>query len=239
MKRPAKSSSFTLIELLVVIAIVSILAAMLLPALQKAKNSGRRIACLNNMKQIGLAFLQYASDYRDTLPTHTDTWNFGDPGATPSWVSAIFPYLSGNRKVLICPSAIPFTDSEAPTATSATSYLPNGVLLRRRLPSMPSSSSLILIQEWEFLGNYAQDKPRWLYPYIASDVYDFWHNYAAGFGEVQCASPHSDNRGGNVVYADSHAEFRLNLTLRSGEFGLVPADHDQSALSYFQYTSAF
>jgi len=98
-------SGFTLIELLVVIAIIAILAAMLLPALGKAKYSGQRAACINNIKQQYLSQVMYSDDFAGKFPPHADTSpDYHRTGNNPqSIVNVMRGTYVKNTRILICP----------------------------------------------------------------------------------------------------------------------------------------
>ena len=80
------SKAFTLIELLVVIAIIALLLAILIPALGRAKEAGKRAVCLSSLKQLGMAFVLYAGDNDDKIVSS----DVGVPGFSPTWVNKVW-----------------------------------------------------------------------------------------------------------------------------------------------------
>ncbi|MGI4790228.1 MAG: DUF1559 domain-containing protein [Janthinobacterium lividum] len=97
-RRKSARSGFTLIELLVVIAIIAIVAAILFPVFQKVRENARRAACLSNMKQIGLAFTQYAQDSDEKNPPGVNIYYPGGNG----WAGQLYTYVKSTG-VFLCP----------------------------------------------------------------------------------------------------------------------------------------
>ncbi len=143
MNRPLKknrnrcSTRFTLIELLVVIAIIAILAALLLPALNKARDSAQAITCTNNLKQIGIAAQNYATD-NDLYTPASGGW-VNAVGMDQNFLMQLFPYVKGRAlkhidiekedpKLFHCPSGDPSQYCTIGTSVIHTNYAWNQLL---------------------------------------------------------------------------------------------------------------
>lgn len=107
---PRTHAGFTLIELLVVIAIIAILAAILFPVFAQAREKARGIACLSNLKELGLSFQMYVQDYDEIMPINRQCVGGSMPGYiscaeglnTMGWVDMVEPYIKNNG-ILKCP----------------------------------------------------------------------------------------------------------------------------------------
>jgi len=181
---------FTLVELLVVIAIIAILAALLLPALAKARQKAWATACLSNVRQIGLASRMYADDHEDALPRSSHQGE--------SWVGSLQPYAGGTN-LWRCPRDA--------NKVRPYSYALNDFLLPRAAGSdradYSKSTSIPSPAETLFLAECAN-----AYAYV--DHFHFGDpddgDYSPyGFASEVGTTNHQN--GANYLFVDSHAQF--------------------------------
>ena len=148
--------NFTLIELLVVIAVIAILAAMLLPALNQARDVAKSANCKNNLKQIGTYVQMYADDNKDSYPDR-DGWGWD----RPLFINGYIPRTPAGYRIMACPADNVVRTPSAGIPFYARSYLSNGYLWERQSVvgatgiygkymncKIPMSQAISLAEQW-------------------------------------------------------------------------------------------
>ena len=206
-----KSKAFTLVELLVVIAIIGVLLALLLPAVQNAREASRRTKCASNMRQVGLALRQYWMTHRGQFPLTTATSN---PDATSglytgAWIYTIAPYMEDVDAIRICPDDL---SGDARIAKKLTSFALNGYFSSETKPNFLNAWKLKETAKTFVMFELSDAKDINGQPQLQNDhVHSFdWFkpaNISAGkvfsaiSGEV-AVDRHHDYA--NYLYADGH-----------------------------------
>ena len=202
-----RAKGFTLIELLVVIAIIAILAAILFPVFARAREKARQTSCLNNCKQLGLAFLQYCQDYDERIPlvAHYGSVNQYS-GSYETYQTLMMPYMK-NVQLWLCPSR---SDVGAALNYIMGAYPHYGYgcwAFRATRPNEFGSgfcnttyaklASLERPAEMPVFGEASA--------YGATDTRFGTHRISPGRNDYYNAFPH--NEGRNLVLADGHAKW--------------------------------
>jgi prepilin-type N-terminal cleavage/methylation domain-containing protein/prepilin-type processing-associated H-X9-DG protein len=213
----ARRHAFTLIELLVVIAIIAILAAMLLPALSRAKGTARKAQCINNFKQLQICYRMYVDDFNDYLPLN----NIGSGAGVSSWIAYVTPGASAqfdyntkniklatfypynqNAQIYLCPANNCMLLVGAPGAPPGPYRDDSGALITA------STSPQVRTCAIEFsLGGGGGNSPPWTQTGLGTSA--VWHTYQK-FSQIQSAST-------KIVFVDE-----ASGTVDDGAFALFP-----------------
>ena len=199
--------AFTLVELLVVVAIIALLMALMVPAVLSARETGRRLSCLNNLHQFGFGMLQYADTHNGEFPF---TYHAGN---TQSWIVTVSPYVENVNDMRLCPDD-PMGEQRVQAdagGISGTSYVINEYVAYQttdgfsvqNMKQMASTHNLIVLFEGADNGRTALDDhvhtSTWYSPVqIARGT--LWNTITAEINPIQ----HVDCA--NYLYADGHAD---------------------------------
>lgn len=193
-----KKRGFTLIELLVVIAIIAILAAILFPVFAKAREKARSTSCLNNLKQYGLAYMQYAQDYDEWLPGFL-TGN--TTGSRYEWHKVIMPYVK-NTQMLYCPSTMfQLTPNRYATTTTASPSSGGTDYFGFNMGTIPNPSEKFLL-----LDGAGSTAVNGVVSSKSCAVYGLYDTADAAWGACRGHMWRSHNEMSNVAFCDGHAK---------------------------------
>jgi len=227
--------AFTLIELLVVIAIIAILAAILFPVFAKAREKARQSSCQSNEKQMGLAVMQYVSDYDERFPA---AWVY-IPGGQTAWVQVVYPYAK-NAQMFLCPSdSAPI--SWNPNYVTRWSYTWNNIQDQQTYWTLAIGQGVFSTSPWGLHTGYRclQSVSFGTGPAMA-DVQDAagsiliadglgpnglecWSDIHFDYGtNPQVAGRH--NEGFNAIYGDGHVKWRKFKSTKPGEWTIQSGD---------------
>ena len=193
--------SFTLIELLVVIAIIAILAGMLLPALNRAREQSRVAKCAANLKTLGTAMILYADDYNGDLYGVSHKFN-GGVDKSPNMDTNLFEYTK-TKNVFVCPSDNVGRNgkSEKATASYAVSYVYSA-----EHPSMPlklhrftkPSSVMYLMDGFHSYRNFGNGN---------NSIVKYDSSFYLNESRKSFYAPHHNKTGSNLLCYDGHVKY--------------------------------
>ncbi|MCX5646425.1 MAG: prepilin-type N-terminal cleavage/methylation domain-containing protein [Phycisphaerae bacterium] len=215
--RSQRARGFTLIELLIVIAVIAVLMAVLLPALNRAREAGKRAACLNNARSLVVAWTMYCSDHDGEMPAGqalpTVGWVHGLPGAFQTKpvdapvedqvaairAGALYRYAS-TEKVYRCPVAAKYEMLTYGSAPSMNGISPENAPIVKNLYRLQHQSTRLV-----FIDNYGEDWDALWYIYYLQPK---WWNPV----------PMRHGAGTVVAFADAHSEFHAWKDPRTIEY---------------------